>query len=71
MTPEKKLEQVEVLVDALIKLNDEESKNSQLVEYDLVVMLKLIKGILDNVQTDLAVKNQLMFAYGLQKKPEL
>ena len=49
-------------------MNDEDIESYQLVKYDLVVMLKLIKGILENVQTDLAVKKHFMFANGLQIK---
>lgn len=57
MTPEKKIEQVEVLIEALIKLNEEENESHRLETYDLIVVLKLIQEILETVQPHLANKN--------------
>lgn len=59
MTPEKKFEQLEVLIEALIQVSDEENESARLSNYDILVMLKL-------VQSELAIKNHFMFANSLQ-----
>lgn len=66
MTPEKKLEQVEVLIEALIKVADEDNESFRLSNYDILVILKLIRAILERAQSELAAKNHLMFADSLQ-----
>lgn len=66
MTPERKLEQVEVLIEALIKVSDEDNESYRLLNYDILVILKLIRTILESAQSELAAKNQFMFADSLQ-----
>jgi hypothetical protein len=41
-------------LEALIKLNDEESESARLSNYDIVVMLMLIRTILEKAQSELA-----------------